>query len=65
MIAQANVLIQELSYQKMRESQFRGTTISTNTRASGYSILQIFLVTLFSLFMFRYIQNFLKKKKIV
>lgn len=58
-------MISELSYQKERETAFRNTSESTNSRASWFSIIQLIVIFGSALFQMQYLRIFFKKKKLI
>eukprot|EP01121_Diplochlamys_sp_Union-15-3_P011323 TRINITY_DN3267_c0_g1_i1.p1 TRINITY_DN3267_c0_g1~~TRINITY_DN3267_c0_g1_i1.p1 ORF type:complete len:107 (+),score=12.05 TRINITY_DN3267_c0_g1_i1:327-647(+) len=55
----------EQRYQKVREQRFRETSESTNVRVFWWSIMQITIVTVMSLWQMRHLTQYFKKKKLV
>lgn len=65
LIDQLDQIQKEQNYQRVRESRFRQTSESTNSRVLWWSIMQIALLIVAGLFQMRHLKGFFEAKKLV
>lgn len=65
LIDQLDQIQKEQNYQRVRESRFRQTSESTNSRVLWWSIMQIALLIVAGIFQMRHLKGFFEAKKLV